>query len=156
MKLDNQCLFLNHKSNLQERYFGCRVTTTYAGLGWLRQEQKIAESGSASISCQSNMRRWAIFYHLWTHRYETWLMWQPNTMQVWVKVWGILYVGICFSFFREEGWWLEIKLRRNSKLLLSCPRTQRPKVVAKLNPQTFNELDLSLLVCQPWMTRTPL
>ena len=75
-------------------------------------------------------------------------MWQPNTMQVWVTVWGILDVGICFSFFREEGGWLEIKLRRNSKLLLSCPGTQRSKVVAKLNPQTFNEY-LSLLVCQP-------
>ena len=50
-------VFFNHKSNLQEIYFGCRVTTTYAGLGWVRQEQKIVESGSASTSCQDNLTR---------------------------------------------------------------------------------------------------
>ena len=52
--------FLITKVTYKKYIFGCRVATTYARLGWLRQEQKIVESGSASTSCQDNLTRWAI------------------------------------------------------------------------------------------------
>ena len=100
MKLDNQHFFLNHKSNLQKN--GCRLRLSLrnpwmnAGLGWPRQEQKMRVSGSASTSYQDNPTRWVIIYHfglIVMRLYEP----KPDTMQVWVKVWWIFHVGICFQ-----------------------------------------------------------
>ena len=148
MKLDNQC-FLNHKSNLQKEWSqdGCRSCMDECGLRVT--EARAEDEGEWECKYELPGQSDKVGHHLSFLDSSLWDYMSPSPIPCKFES---RFEGFCMLVFVfRKG--MEIRLLRYSKLLLSSPRTQRPKVVTKLNPQTFSEYPYhSLLVCQPWMT----
>ena len=121
-----------------------------ARLGWPRQEQKLRESGSASTSYQDNPTRWVssfiIFGLIVMRLYEP----KPNTMQVWVKGWGILHVGICFQ--EGDG----DKATKIFQVVVEQPQNTTSEGCCKTQPSNIHWIALSHLACLSAMDDTSL